>query len=167
MTYRWTTPDRLELRPHRSLPRQGFAVVILLFFTLIMVPLAAMVGTAVLWGLLPFAMIALAALWWGLQRSYRDGDIIEVLSFDGHDVTLTRTDPNGETRDWTCNSHWARVTKYDHEDPVPHYLTLSGNGREVEIGAFLSEDERPELHRALLQRLSEARKAVPPNPDGA
>jgi uncharacterized membrane protein len=34
---------------------------------------------------------------------------------------------------------------------VPNYVTLSGNGREVEIGAFLSEDERKALYQDLAQ----------------
>jgi uncharacterized membrane protein len=37
--------------------------------------------------------------------------------------------------------------------PVPEYITLAGGPREVELGAFLSEEERvtlaPELRRAL------------------
>lgn len=153
MTYRWTDPDRLELRPHRSLPRQGFAIVIMLFFALITVPLAAMVGTILLWGLLPFAMLALAALWWGLQRSYRDGDILEVLVRDDPELVLTRTNPDGSVQDWRCNLHWVRVTQHDTGGPVPHYITLNGNGREVEIGAFLSEDERKALYGDLLRSL--------------
>lgn len=157
MTYCWTSADRLELRPHRSLPKQGFAIVIALFFTLAMVPIAAMVGTMVLWGLLPFALIALAALWWGLQRSYRDADILEVLTIHTPDVTLTRTNPDGSQQDWTCNSHWVRVTKHDTGGPVPHYVTLTGNGREVEIGAFLSEDERKALYGELSSRMAELR----------
>jgi len=157
MTYRWITPDRMELRPHRSLPYRGFAVVILGFFALVSVPLSARVGTAVLWGLLPFAMAALAALWWALRRSYRDGEILEVLEIAGNDLILTRTDPDGRRRSWSCNTHWVRVTDYEHGGPVPHYITPNGNGREVEIGAFLSEDERPELYRDLRRRLAETR----------
>jgi len=38
---------------------------------------------------------------------------------------------------------------------VPYYITLRGKGREVEIGKFLSEDERKalfdELNRSLLR----------------
>ncbi len=157
MTYRWITADRMELRPHRSLPYRGFAAVILGFFAFVSVPLAAMVGTAVLWGLLPFAMAALAALWWALRRSYRDGEILEVLEIAGNDLILTRTDPDGRTRSWSCNTHWVRVTDHESGGPVPHYITLNGNGREVEIGAFLSEDERPALYRDLRRRLDEAR----------
>ena len=33
--------------------------------------------------------------------------------------------------------------------PVSHYVTLSGNGRTVEIGSFLSEDERKQLFSEL------------------
>ena len=36
---------------------------------------------------------------------------------------------------------------------MPHYVTLVGDGREVEIGAFLSEDERIALFDDLNQKL--------------
>jgi uncharacterized membrane protein len=38
---------------------------------------------------------------------------------------------------------------------VPNYLTLKGNGREVEIGAFLSEPERLTLRRELMAALAQ------------
>jgi uncharacterized membrane protein len=37
---------------------------------------------------------------------------------------------------------------------VPHYVTLRGKGREVEIGAFLSEEERIALFEDLRRVLS-------------
>jgi uncharacterized membrane protein len=44
---------------------------------------------------------------------------------------------------------------YDKEGPVANYITLSGNGREVELGSFLGEDERKELFNELSHLLSE------------
>ena len=47
---------------------------------------------------------------------------------------------------------------------MPNYLTLSGSGRTVEIGAFLSEEERLELKPALedaLQQLGQAYRSTP------
>ena len=41
-----------------------------------------------------------------------------------------------------------------HQGPLPNYVTLSGNGREVEIGAFLSEDERKSLFKELKSALA-------------
>jgi uncharacterized membrane protein len=37
--------------------------------------------------------------------------------------------------------------------PVPSYLTLRGAGREVELGAFLTQDERVTLERDLRSAL--------------
>ena len=40
---------------------------------------------------------------------------------------------------------------------MPNYLTLSGNDREVELGAFLSEEERIALKADLTARLARLR----------
>ncbi|MGR3502786.1 DUF2244 domain-containing protein [Pseudaestuariivita sp.] len=162
MPYQWTdptTPDapwQLTLWPHRSLPRAGFAAVILGCFTAITLPLYGLLGTAVLWGMLPFVLIAVAALWWGLQASYKSGEIEERLTLAADATHLTRRNPNGDTQEWACNTYWARATLHTAGGPVPNYVTLSGNGREVEIGAFLSEDERKALYDDLERRLSDA-----------
>lgn len=155
MPYNWTHTDELTLRPHRSLPRKGFVMVIALFFGLITVPLIALVGTMALWGLLPFALITLAALWRGLEQSYKDGEILETLTLSDSEIALTRRNPDGATQDWRCNPYWVRVTLYDRDGPVPFYVTLNGNGREVEIGAFLAEAERQDLYRDLCHKIAD------------
>jgi uncharacterized membrane protein len=40
---------------------------------------------------------------------------------------------------------------------VPNYLTLKGEAREVELGAFLSEEERVTLSEELQQKLAALR----------
>jgi len=52
------------------------------------------------------------------------------------------------------------VHMHETGGPVPHYVTLSGNGREVEIGAFLSEDERVELFSELKARFDDYRNRL-------
>src|SRR4028118_2107767 len=79
-------------------------------------------------------------------------------------VELARCDPRRPVRSWEANPHWIRTVLHQTGGPVPNYLTLSGSGRTVEIGAFLSEEERLELKPELedaLQRLGR-----PPNPRG-
>jgi len=168
MPYEWSesetlggTARRLCLWPHRSLPRRGFAAFILATFALITVPLYPLLGTVVLWGLLPFLLLAVAGIWWGLERSYRDGALREELTIDPEEVHLRRTDPRGATKDWQCQSYWARARMHVTGGPVPHYVTLGGRGREVEIGAFLSEDERKALYGELTEAL---RRATGPGP---
>lgn len=159
MPYEWSQPRRpdapllLRAWPYRSLPRQGFAGVMGLAFGLILIPLMAVLGTMVLWGLLPFLLLALAALWLGLSRSYHDARLCEELRIGPDAVHLERRDPGGRVREWQCNRYWARVEMHPTGGPVDHYITLSGSGRVVEIGAFLSEEERmalfTELQRAI------------------
>jgi uncharacterized membrane protein len=166
MPYEWSEntrgqKTRLRLWPHRSLPRRGFAAFILGTFTLITFPLYPLLGTFVLWGLLPFLLVAVGGIWWALERSYRDAEIREDLMIGPDDIHLTRTDPGGKTRAWDCNSYWAKVDMYPTGGPVAHYITMSGKGREVEIGAFLSEDERKVLYGELVDAL---RRAITPEP---
>jgi uncharacterized membrane protein len=158
MPYEWTskpgdTPQKMRLWPHQSLPPKGFAAFILATFTMILIPTFALLGTALLWGLLPFVLLAVAGMYYALQHNHHARQIEEVLTLDGDTAHLVHTDPRGEVKEWDCNRYWTKVTKYENDGPVPHYVTLRGQGREVEIGAFLSEDERialfDDLERAL------------------
>ncbi|MBV7393804.1 DUF2244 domain-containing protein [Mameliella sediminis] len=164
MPYHWTTPPRettqeLQLWPHNSLPPKGFAAMILGFFLFASVPLYGVIGTAVLWGLLPFMLAATAALYFALRRNQRDRQILEVLTLSPEVTHLTRTNPKGDRQDWESNTYWVKVACHEKGGPVPFYVTLKGDGREVEIGAFLSEEER----RALYSDLTDAvRRAAHP-----
>lgn len=143
----------LELWPHQSLSPVGFVVMIGATFLMLMLPLVALIGTAVLWGILPFVLGALSLLWFGLKRSWRDRDILETLELTSNAVTLTRRDPDGSLRDWTANPYWMRVERHERVGMVEDYLTLEGGPRQVEIGAFLTPEERRDLERRLLRAI--------------
>ncbi len=157
MPYSWShidaTTRELRLWPHESLPPKGFAGFILATFLLILLPLLPVLGSVLLWGLLPFLMLAIAGLWYALERNHRDAQVLEVLTLTDSHARLIRHNPRSPVQEWQCNRYWATTQMHDSDGPVPHYVTLKGGGREVEIGAFLSEDERialfDELSRAL------------------
>ncbi|MFC7703948.1 DUF2244 domain-containing protein [Plastorhodobacter daqingensis] len=146
---------QLHLWPHRSLPPRGFVAFIGITAGLFLLPLIALLGTPVLWGILPFLLLVLSALWMSLRRSYRDGQLIEVLSVWPDRIELVRHNPGGRRQEWSANPHWTSLHLSEGDGPVPKYLTLRGSGREVELGAFLSPEERAALHddlqRALLR----------------
>jgi len=158
MPYRWTTAptdpvQELHLWPHESLPARGMAAFVLATFTMILIPTLPMLGSPVLWGLLPFLLLAVWGLFFALQHNHRTRQILEILTLDGDQARLVRTDPGGASQEWDCNRYWTQVSKYEDEGPVPHYVTLRGRGREVEIGAFLSEDERIALYDDLTRTI--------------
>ncbi len=159
MPYCWTTADRqaptreLHLWPHQSLPPKGFAGFILGTSAMILIPLLSLLGTVLLWGILPFLILAISGVWLALTRSRRQAQILEILTLSGDSAHLVRHNPHGQPQEWRCNRYWATTRMHQENGPVPHYVTLRGAGREVEIGAFLSEDERIALYQDLSNAL--------------
>ncbi|MEP5729266.1 MAG: DUF2244 domain-containing protein [Sulfitobacter sp.] len=158
MPYKWTSPpnalaQQLRLWPHQSLPARGFAAFVLTTFVLILIPTFAVLGTALLWGLLPFAMLAVGGIYVALRANHKSRQIEEILTLDAEMAHLIHSKPGGEVKEWCCNRYWAVVSKYESDGPIPQYVTLRGQGREVEIGAFLSEDERIALFEDLQRSL--------------
>ncbi|MBN8630682.1 MAG: DUF2244 domain-containing protein [Rhodobacterales bacterium] len=161
MPYEWLPPDagatRLHLWPHRSLTQRGFVWFIGVTAALIALPLVGIIGSPVLWALLPFLVGAIWAIWFALRKNGRDRNIVEDLHLSPDRITLVRHGPKGKRQAWEANPYWVRVTLHQTGGPVPNYLTLKGDGREVELGAFLSEDERISLRGELDAALSALR----------
>jgi uncharacterized membrane protein len=161
MPYEWLpgpTPH-LRLWPHRSLSNAGFVTFISATVTLLAFPVLIMLGTPILWMLLPFPVAAVTGIWWALRRNDRDAAIVEDLHLTETEITLTRLGPHCKHATWQANPHWVQVHLYPTGGRVPQYLTLRGAGREVEIGAFLSEDDRLDLSVDLKEKLAAARHA--------
>ena len=139
----------IELWPYNSLKPKGFVFFLSATFALIALPLFNVLGTKVFWGLFPFLFLTLMGIWFALRKSLRDRQILEQLTLYKDQLVLIRQDPNGEQKEWVCSPYWSKLRMYDKEGPVVNYITLSGNGREVELGSFLGEDERKELFHEL------------------
>ncbi len=161
MPYRWspTQPHRLTLWPHRSLTPRGRVSFIAVTATLLLLPLLTQLGQPGLWMLLPFLLAALAAISYALDRNSRDRAITEDLSLTPSQISLIRHGPRARRQTWASNPHWVRLTLHATAGPVPNYLTLTGSGREVELGAFLTEAERITLQADLAARLAALRRA--------
>lgn len=143
---------QITLRPHRSLPVTGFVWLIGITATLMTLPLWPLLGTLAFLGLLPFLLLVLGLLWYFVQRNYRDGTLRETLRLWPDLITIHRYNPREPDQYWHANPYWVRLKLHkDHQ--TRNYLTLTGSDREVELGAFLSADERQELHDDLHRQL--------------
>lgn len=159
MPYKWTRQNdpetsrplrvQLDLWPYRSLPRRGFVWMIGITAGALALPLLAVMGTPVMWGLLPFALLAIWALWYGIERTYTSGRTHELLELTPGSLTVTRQDPGRPDRIWRTNPYWIRAILCK-DGPVDDYLTLSDGQREIELGAFLSPQERIQLRQELM-----------------
>ncbi|MFT4012795.1 MAG: DUF2244 domain-containing protein [Paracoccus sp. (in: a-proteobacteria)] len=162
MPYQWhdAAPEdsgavfHLRLWPHRSLPLRGFAWVIGLTAGFLALPLISVLGTAVLWGVLPFAALAVWGLWAAIRRSYRHPSEEMWLAPDR--LELRRSDPGRADRIWRTNPYWVRASLH-RNGPAEDYLVLTDGRRKVELGAFLSPKERVALKEELEARLARLR----------
>lgn len=161
MPYEWSVggsdSTTLKLWPYRSLPARGFVFFIAATSVMMLLPLLVLLGTRHLWVILPFALIPVAGIWWAVRRNNRDAALTEVLTIGPESITLVRRAPDGKKQSWQANPYWTTIQLYPTGGPVPAYLTLKGEGREVELGAFLSEEERRRLADDLRQRLAQLR----------
>jgi len=162
MPYRWISePDctdpplwHLQLWPHSSLPPQGFAIFIGVSFAMLLLPLFAVLGTPAHWVLLPFLMGMVALIWYFLRRSYGDAALREDLRLWQDRIELRRSNPRKADQHWQANPYWVRLDLHKTGGPVENYLTLKGNDRTVEIGAFLAPEERLALFAELSGKLA-------------
>jgi len=155
-------PLQLDLSQHNSLNPKGFVLFFGITCVLMCVPLMAFFGTAFWYGILAYLLVTLGAAWWAMKSSWKRGSVNEVLEVWSDHLRLTRKNPDGSVKDWDANPFWVRVVTHEKDGPVPHYVTLCGSGRDVEIGSFLSEEERVALSTDLKDLLIDLRN--PPQP---
>ena len=138
---------RLDLWPHRSLTSRGFSGAIWLMFAGAVIAALPFIGTIAFWVLLIFMLTALAALWTALRASDRDRLREELLIYPDR-MALTHWTAKGQALTWEANPYWVRLTLH-RDAKLENYLTLKGQSREVELGAFLSSEERARLRDEL------------------
>ncbi len=124
-------------------------------------PLLAVLGTPVAWVLMLFFASALLAVWRAITANQRHRSIHEALVMNHERVHLAHRPTKGPQLEWEANPYWVSV-HLRNDGPVENYLTLRGAGREVEIGRFLTPDERAALFDELQEALAPAKTGAPP-----
>ncbi len=160
MPYEWT-PDhpekaahwQLSLWPYRSLLRRDFVLFMGATCLLVALPLIVVLGSLILWGLLPFFALMIGGLWTAINVSYRRGEVLEELTVTPDHAQLVRHNPKAPPQNWEANRYWVSVHLHPTGGPVKNYITLRGGDREVEIGSFLDEAERLALYDDLKRAL--------------
>ena len=142
----------IRLTPHQSLSREGFVTFIGITFVLMMVPLTVFIGSGLWWGVAAHVFGALALCWTLLRRSWKDGTLTEDLRLWSDRIEIARYNPRSADQHWEANPYWVQLKL--HPKPVTNYLTLSGGSRDVELGRFLTPEERLSLRDLLERRLS-------------
>jgi uncharacterized membrane protein len=105
------------------------------------------------WPVLPFAGLEVIVLGIAFYRCLSRSQLREVVTIGSEVVSVEKGRQQPQQR-WECPRAWARVVL--ERAPIawyPRRLTVAFQGRRVEIGQFLNEEERGVLADELRQAL--------------
>ena len=106
----------------------------------------AMVG---MWMILPFAGLEMLLLGSALTYCYVKNSQCEIVKIDEKKVSVALINMRSK-KVFDCNKYWAQfVLDKPRINGYPHKLLLRSAGREMEIGALLTDDERIKLANML------------------
>ncbi|MFO7297622.1 MAG: DUF2244 domain-containing protein [Pseudomonadota bacterium] len=155
-----TQPDsgfHAILTQHRSLSPTGFMILMAIVgcssFVLGMVFLS--MGA---WPVFGFLGLDVLLLYIAFKLNYRAGRLFELVDVTREQLVVTRVHPNGRRESFEFNPFWARVLLREWPDGRTE-LRVTGHGRELLFGQFLTDDERRDFASALKGALIEARGA--------
>ncbi len=144
-----------EIRPHRSLSRAGFA---LMMATIGGVSFVAGVFYVAIgaWPVMGFFGLDLLLIWLAFRLSYRQARLTERIRVTAEAVEVERRPPAGRGRSWRLPTYWTRVRI---DEPVDHasQIELTSHGQSLTVGAFLAPKERARFAASLRAAIAEAR----------
>lgn len=145
------------LRPHRSLGRRGF---VLLMAAVVAVSLVAGLRFAVAgaWPVLAFFLLDAAILYGAFKLSYLSGRLFETIRLKERELVVERVHPLGRVETWRFNPYWVRV-RLKHAGQHHCRLEIGSHGQSVAVGRFLPPGERREVAAALKHALAAQRGA--------
>lgn len=146
------------LYPRRSLDGRGYLILI--------------VGTGIIIGLYGITFLAIGAwpifgflgaewllFWFLFSRHYRGDRRAERLRLFPDRLLVEARDPRGRMTAYILQPYWLQVI-LDRADTFRNPLYLRSHGRQVEIGAFLSPQERRDFAAELIDVLRRQRASA-------
>jgi uncharacterized membrane protein len=134
-----------DLAPHCSLSARGAR----LFFASVCVPTFGIAGAATVlgyWPVLPFAGAEMVLLGWALKTNMARRFEREHIEVSETEVILEYTFPHRTPRRVVFPRHWAQVKIRRPKSPLHRgQLVIESHGRGLEVGKFLTEEERRHL----------------------
>ena len=150
---------RMRLAPNRSLDSYGTKIVFLVIACGFLLPIIPFIGSPIGTTLTIFSGLTFYLFLIMLQRNFQEANTFEEIFISKRKITVVHQEKNKEKIIWEGNPYWTRVTLDINNPKLKNYLTLVGKGRHIELGAFLSPDERIELKDKIQNALAKANSA--------
>ncbi|MGH6682091.1 MAG: DUF2244 domain-containing protein [Bradyrhizobium sp.] len=163
-------PDVLEpelfralLKPHRSLGRNGF-LVLMAFWSAISLATGVTFFRMGAWPVSGFIALDLLAIYWAFRVNYLRARACEQISVTPSELRLRRVSHRGQVAEFVFNPLWVRLDQEAHEEFGIERLYLASRGHRVAVGSFLGPDEKASFSKALINALHAAKRGPTYNP---
>ena len=123
------------------------------FMALVSVGIAVGWSARGAWMVLPFALVEMAVLYGALLLLERHAGDFESITIEGDRLLVERRERGAVSRH-EFNTYWARLVVTRGPAAGQMGLALRSHGREVSVGALLTDDERASLAGELQKRLN-------------
>ena len=145
---------QVVLYPNRSLGDKGFAI---LMGAIVLVSLAVGAGFVLVgaWPVTGFLGLDVLLLYLAFRWNFRDASRADFIRLDDEGLSIRRILPSGKTKEWTFETAWVQVVIEKKR------LWLRSHGKALEIGQYLTADERSSLASALREAIETRRSALP------
>ncbi len=150
---------RMRMFPNRSLDTNGTKVVSGIIACGFLLPIIPFIGSPIGTALTIFSGLTFYLFLTLLQKNFQQGTTFEEILISKHKIIVVHKEKSKEQKTWEGNPYWTRVNIDVYNPKLKNYLTLAGNGRHIELGAFLSPDERIELRDKIQNALAKANSA--------
>jgi uncharacterized membrane protein len=146
------------LAPHRSLPRRGFNLLILVVGAVSFVYgiFFVVIGA---WPVFGFLGLDVLLIWLAFRASYRSARQREHVRLVEDSLTVERTDIRGERWRWRFQPYWLRVV-FEELDEDTNRLAIRSHGRSLALGTFLGPAQRRDFALRLNRALGDWRAHV-------
>ena len=145
------------LRPHRSLNRQGFLV---LMAAISVVSFVAGVAFWIIgaWPVFGFFGLDVLLIYWAFKVNYAQTRNYESIELFEDALIVRRVEGRRPPKEWRLQPYWVRVELETNEDlETCGPLWLTSHGKRLQLGAFLGPDQLQTLAGELKTALARAR----------
>ena len=160
----WSDPNdsiflNIRLVPNRSLDSYGTKVVFGVIACGFLFPIIPFIGSPIGTTLTIFSGLTFYLFLTLLQKNFQQASTFEEILILKNKIKVVHQEKNKEQITWECNPYWTKVHLDIKNPKLKNYLTLAGKGRHIELGAFLSPNERLELRDKIQNALAKANSA--------
>lgn len=145
-----------RLTPHRSLGPRGVRIVCAFAASLLLIPGLLFYALGA-WPVVGFMGLDVAALYWALSWSLRDGRRYEQVTLWSDRLEVRQVSPHGVEQTESFNPFFVRLVVDRDFDERTTAIRLRARDREVVVGAFLNPDDKASFAQAFGTALRKAR----------